>query len=180
MSANNTALLVVDVQEKLLPAIDRRDTVLARCQLALKGANILGVPVVVTEQYPKGLGKTVPELASLIPEPVSKVAFSSCGEPEVLQRLGEWSAQNVLLVGIEAHVCVQQTALDLLANGFHVYLAADAIGSRRAEDKEWALKRMADAGVSITTAEAAVFEWTESADSPRFKEISKLIKESGP
>lgn len=178
MSANDTAVLVVDVQEKLLPAIDQRDRVLARSRLALKGAKILGLPILVTEQYPKGLGHTVSELNDLIPEAVSKVCFSSCGEAKVLTQLGEWKTKNVLLVGIEAHVCVQQTAFDLLEEGYHVYIAADAVGSRSDEDKQWALRRMADKGIVITTAESAVFEWTEGADAPKFKEISQLIKES--
>lgn len=179
MSANDTALLVVDVQEKLVPAIDQKDTVLARSQLAVMGANILGIPILVTEQYPKGLGKTLPRLAGMLPEPVAKVCFSSCGEPAVLKELGERKVTKVLLVGIEAHVCVQQTAFDLLSNGFHVYVAADAVGSRRDLDKQWALHRMAAAGIWITTAEAAVFEWTEGADAPKFKEISQLIKDQG-
>lgn len=177
MSATDTAVLVVDVQEKLVPAIDGRETVVARCRLALEGANLLGVPVLVTEQYPKGLGPTIADLADLAPDPISKVCFSSCGEPAVLMDLGKRKIRNVLLVGIETHVCVQQTAFDLLENGYHVYVAADAVGSRRDEDKQWALRRMADRGICITTAESAVFEWTEGADSPKFKQVSQLIKE---
>lgn len=177
MSRGDSALIVIDVQEKLLPAIDQKERILARATLALKGARILGVPILVTEQYPKGLGRTVPELASLVESPIEKVVFSSCAAPGVLEKLRETKASKVLLVGIEAHVCVQQTAFDLLANGYKVYVAADAVGSRHDEDKEYALKRLAAAGASLTTAEAAVFEWTESAGAPNFREISQLIKD---
>lgn len=178
MSVGDTALLVIDVQEKLLPAIHDKERVLDRVRLALRGAKILGVPTLVTEQYPKGLGRTVPGLADLVSEPVEKVCFSSCGAGDVLKRLEKAKRIKVLVVGIEAHVCVQQTVLDLLASGFEPYIAVDAIGSRRQEDKDWAVRRMIDAGAAPTTAEAAVFEWTESASHPRFKEISQLIKET--
>lgn len=180
MSRDDTALVVIDVQEKLLPAIDNKDTVLTRTRLALRGAEILGVPVIATEQYPRGLGKTVPELAPHIKTPLEKVCFSSTGASGWTEKLHEIGVRKVLIVGIEAHVCVQQTALDLLHGGYQVYIAADAVGSRRSEDKEWALHRLARAGAIITTAEAAVFEWTESAGDPKFKDISRLIKEFTP
>lgn len=178
MSAGDSALLVVDVQEKLLPAIEDKETVLSRTRLALRGASILGVPILVTEQYPRGLGKTVPDLASLIPQAFEKVCFSSCGADGVLRQLQDLGVSKVFVTGIEAHVCVQQTALDLLARGYRVYIAADAVGSRRNTDRDWALTRMQNAGAVVTTAEAAVFEWTETAANPKFKEISNLIKET--
>jgi nicotinamidase-related amidase len=178
MSRSDAAVLVIDVQEKLLPAIVDKETILARCDLTLKCAGALGVPVIATEQYPKGLGATVGELAGLVKDPIAKVSFSSCGAPSVLEKLAETKASKVLIVGIEAHVCVQQTVFDLLAKGYRVYVAADAVGSRRTGDKEWALRRMADAGAVITTAESAVFEWTETAAAPEFKQISQFIKEA--
>ena len=178
MSVADTALMVVDVQERLLPAIAENHGVLARCLLLVRGARVLGMRILATEQYPKGLGRTTPSLAELLDEPIEKLAFSCCGEAAVVRRLGDWGVDKVLLCGIESHVCVQQTALDLLAHGFRVYIAADAVGSRRAADREWALQRLVAAGVIVTTAEAALFEWTEVAGSAQFKEISTLVKEA--
>ncbi|QDU64584.1 Isochorismatase family protein [Planctomycetes bacterium Pan216] len=178
MSAGDTAILLVDVQEKLLPLIDRGDGVRQRCRYLLQAARILNIPVVATEQYPKGLGSTIPELAEFIASPFEKLTFSSYGIQEVRTKLGELGSPKVLLCGIEAHVCVQQTAFDLMADGFRVYLPIDATGSRRASDKEVAIDRMRGSGITITTAEAAVFEWTERAGTPEFKEISRLVKEN--
>ena len=179
MSRKDTAILVVDIQEKLFPMIAERDQVLANCRLVLKAANALNLRVVVTEQYPKGLGHTIAELADLIQNPaIEKLTFSCCGEEGLVSKIGAGGIKKVLLIGIEAHVCVQQTAFDLLANGFDVYLAIDAVGSRHANDKNWALQRMQKAGVSLTTAESAVFEWTERSGTTEFKTISQLIKES--
>jgi nicotinamidase-related amidase len=177
MSSGDSALLVVDVQERLLPFIGSRDVLIDRCRLLIRCAKVLGIPVLATEQYPKGLGKTVAPLAELLEAPTEKVAFSACGAEPLRKDLGRLGRSKVLVCGIEAHVCVQQTAFDLLADGYQVYLAADAVGSRRGEDKHWALARMAHAGVSVTTAEAAVFEWTESAGTQTFKQISQYVKE---
>lgn len=177
LARHDSALLVVDIQEKLVPMIAGKDRMLERCRLVLKAAAILKVPMLVTEQYPKGLGKTVGELSGLVPAPIEKLSFSSCGAAAVAQQLAAWGTRKALLIGMETHVCLQQTAFDLLAQGFRVYVAADAAGSRRDEDKQWALARMAAAGITVTTAEAAVFEWMETSAAPEFKEISRLIKE---
>jgi hypothetical protein len=145
--------------------------------LLIDGARQMGVPVQATEQYPKGLGATVPELASRLPERPDKVAFSCCAVPSVVEALERQARPKVVLAGIETHVCVQQTALDLLAQGFQVYIAADAVGSRYAIDHDYALRRMERAGAVLITSETAVFEWVGGAQHPNFKAISKLIQD---
>jgi nicotinamidase-related amidase len=173
-----SALLVIDIQERLLPAILEKDQVVARCRLLLEAARALGIPTLATVQYVKGLGPLIAGVAEMCPTPIEKNAFSACGVEALTVDLGKSGARQVVLCGIEAHVCVLQTALDLLAQGYATYVAADAVGSRRAIDRDWALGRMAQAGVIVTTAEAAIFEWTAEAGTPTFKEISRLIKQA--
>jgi len=180
MSSTDTALLVVDVQEKLVPAIAGRHEVVWNVRRLIDGAKILGMPVAATEQYPKGLGPTVPELAERLGAIPSKLTFSCLGCPEVFRELQRRGVHKVLVCGIEAHVCVQQTVLDLMANGWRVYVAADAVGSRREVDYRTALERMDAAGATVTTTEAALFEWCRVAGSPEFKQISRLAKEEPP
>jgi len=177
MSRNDTGLLVIDVQEKLMGKIEKGPRVIQNIQMLVRGACLLGLPVYATEQYPKGLGPTVPELSSQLPLKQEKLSFSCTALPEMTGFFRQKNVKKLLLAGVEAHVCVQQTALDLLAEGFQVYLAADAAGSRHAEDRELGLRRMEKAGVVLTSAEAALFEWTEKAGTPEFKEISKLVIE---
>jgi nicotinamidase-related amidase len=140
-------------------------------------ARLLDLPVQATEQYPKGLGTTVSELAQRLPERPDKVAFSCCAVPSVVANLRSGARHKVVLAGIETHVCVQQTALDLLALGFQVAIPVDAVGSRYAIDHEYALRRLEKTGVVLTTAESVAFEWVGGADHPRFKEVSKLVQE---
>lgn len=180
MSRTDTGLLVIDVQEKLLPAIAGGDCIVWNIRRLIDGAKILGVPVAATEQYPRGLGPTVPALASRIAAIPEKLAFSGCGCPDVIRGFQEQGRHKLLVVGIEAHVCVQQTVLDLLAEGFRVYVAVDAIGSRHKLDLETAVRRMDSAGATITTTEAALFEWCEVAGTPEFKQISALVREPAP
>jgi nicotinamidase-related amidase len=177
MSAADTGLLVIDVQEKLVVKIPAADALVRNIGLLVDGAKQVGVPVVATEQYPKGLGPTVPELASRLPERPDKVAFSCCAIPSVVETFQSQARPKVVLAGIETHVCVQQTALDLLSRGFQVYVAADAVGSRFPVDHEYALRRMERAGAVLVTAETAVFEWVGGAQHPNFKAISKLIQD---
>jgi nicotinamidase-related amidase len=145
--------------------------------MLVEGANILGLPVQATEQYPKGLGPTVPELAAKLPTRLEKLSFSCAAVPEITTFFQSKKVQKVLLAGVETHVCVMQTALDLVSQGFQVYVAADATGSRHEVDRELGLRRMEKSGVTLTTTEAALFEWTEKADTPEFKRISRLIIE---
>jgi nicotinamidase-related amidase len=178
MSRDDTGLLVIDLQEKLMGKIFQGPSVIQNTHLLVQGAAILGVPVYATEQYPKGLGPTVTELSSHLPIKQEKLSFSCGVLPEVVDFFKSKGVLKVLLAGVEAHVCVQQTALDLIAQGFQVYLAADAVGSRHEADKELGLRRMERAGVVLTTSEAALFEWIERAGTPEFKAVSKLIVEN--
>lgn len=180
MSRDDTALLVVDVQGKLITLVPGHERIIWNLSRLIRGAKLLGLPVAATEQYPKGLGGTTPELAALLEKPAEKMAFS-CGECGAIFR--DWEARGVfrvLVAGIETHVCVQQTVFDLLAHGLRVYLAVDATGSRHAIDRDTALRRMDSAGAVLTTTEAAILEWCRVAGTPQFKQISALIKEPGP
>jgi nicotinamidase-related amidase len=180
MSAADTTLLVVDVQEKLIRLIPQAKRIVWNLRRLLDGARILQVPVLGTEQYPQGLGGTVAELAPLLGKVPGKVAFSCLACPEIVAELNTRGRSKVLLAGIEAHVCIQQTALDLLAAGHRVYLAVDAIGARFPLDCEMALRRMESAGATLTTTEAALFEWCQTAGTPEFKQISALVREQPP
>jgi nicotinamidase-related amidase len=178
MSAGDTALLVIDVQEKLVPAIADGKRVVWNVRRLLDGAKILGVTAVGTEQYPQGLGPTVPELAERLGPVPSKLTFSCGGCPGLFGELEQKGIGKVLVTGVETHVCVQQTVLDLLAAGWTVFVAADAVGSRFEIDHRTALERMNSAGATLTTTESALFEWCGAAGTPQFKEISRLARES--
>jgi len=176
LSRNDSRLLVVDVQEKLVPHIPVGDSLVANCKKLILGAKILDVPVSATEQYPQGLGPTVAELADLLPTISEKLEFSCAPclgwNSPAEQADGRF---KVVVCGIESHVCVQQTVLDLIGQGFRVYVPADAVASRNKFDWEVALKRMEASGATITTTEAVLFEWCEVAGTREFKEISKLV-----
>ena len=180
MSRHDTALLVVDMQEKLVRLLPGHERLIWNVGRLIDGAKILGLPVLATEQYPKGLGPTAAELASKLGSIPAKLAFS-CGEcGQLFAELREKGVHRILVCGIEAHVCVQQSVHDLLADGFRVYLAADAIGARGAIDYEFALRRMDSVGATLTTVEAALFEWCDVAGTPEFKQISALVKQQQP
>ena len=142
----------------------------------IRGAKTLGLPVWATEQYPRGLGPTAAAVAELIPDRPAKTTFHCCAVPQLLEQLYGRNVRHVTVAGIEAHVCVAQTALELLDLGFRVQVPADAVASRRKIDWEFALRRLEHAGAVVTTTEAALFEWTETAERPEFKAISELIK----
>jgi nicotinamidase-related amidase len=177
MSARDTGLLVIDVQTKLMAKIPNADALVRNIAFLIDAAQLLGMPVQATEQYPKGLGATVPELAARLPHRPDKLAFSSCAAPSVIENFHLAACPKIVLAGIETHVCVLHTALDLLAHGFRVYLAADALASRYPVDYEMALRRSEQAGAVVTTSETCVFEWIGGSDHPRFKEISRLVQE---
>lgn len=177
MSRSDSALLVVDVQEKLIPLVSQHERIVWNIGRLLDGAKALGVRAIATEQYPRGLGHTVAELADRLAAVPEKLTFSCGGCPELFEELREAGIFKILVVGIEAHVCIQQTVLDLLADGFRVYLAVDAVGSRHEIDYETALRRMDSAGATLTTAEAALFEWCDAAGTPEFKQISAIVRE---
>jgi nicotinamidase-related amidase len=180
MSRDDTALLIVDVQERLLPAIPTASWLVWNIRRLLDAAQALDVRVVATEQYPRGLGPTVPELSAYLKEVPSKLRFSCGGCGPLMNELRVAGIRAVLVVGIEAHVCVQQSVLDLLSDGFRVFVAVDAVGARFEIDFETALRRMDSSGATLTTTEAAIFEWCEVAGSPEFKTISALIRETPP
>jgi nicotinamidase-related amidase len=177
MTADSTGLLVIDVQEKLLPLIPNAAGVVLNIRFLLDAARLVGVPVQATEQYPRGLGATVAELRDLLPERPDKVAFSCCAIPSVVENLRRSARNKVVLAGLETHVCVQGTALDLLGLDFRVYIPVDAVGSRYALDHEYALRRLEKDGAILTTAEAVAFEWVGGAGHPKFRDVSKLVQE---
>jgi len=177
MSAGDTGLLIIDIQEKLIPKIHAADAVVRNTAFLIDAAGLLEMPVQATEQYPKGLGTTVPDLARRLPERADKVAFSCCAIPSVVETFRRAARPKLVLAGIETHVCVQQTALDLLVQGFCVYIPVDAVGSRYTVDHDVALRRLDHAGAILTTAETCVFEWVGGAGHPKFKDISRLVQE---
>lgn len=180
MNAADTALLVVDLQEKLLPLIDSQQRLVWNTRRLMDAAALFEIPIAVTEQYPKGLGATTDRLKSNYDSAIEKIMFS-CRECADL--IESWRAQErskIAVAGIESHVCVQQSVLDLLAAGFDVFVIADAIGARYAQDHEFALRRMENAGAIVTTCEAALFEWCVEAGTDAFRQISQLIRETPP
>lgn len=174
----HTALLVVDFQERLLPAISDHERVLQNALRMVKGAVIFGLPTLVTEQYRKGLGGTVPQLASALPDfkPIEKLTFSAGAAPGVIDSLRAQDTANVILCGIEAHVCVCQTCLDLLEKSFNVVVVADAISSRTPQNHQMGLERMREAGAVIASTEMVLFELLERACTDEFKQILALVK----
>jgi nicotinamidase-related amidase len=175
-TGKHAALLVVDLQDKLVRAIAGHELLVANVVALIDGAKVLSLPVWATEQYPKGLGPTVTSVAGLIPDRPAKTTFHCCAVPQLLEQLYGRSVRHITVAGIEAHVCVAQTVLELLDLGFGVQVPADAVGSRRRIDWEFALRRLERAGAVVTTTEAILFEWTETAERPEFKAISELIK----
>lgn len=180
MSREDSALLVIDAQEKLLALVPDRDRIVWNIRRLLDAAAALGVPIAGTEQYPDRLSPMVPELKERIGPAPDKLCFSAgvCGE--IFERWKREDRYRVLVCGIETHVCVLQTALDLVAAGIEVYVAVDAVGARYSVDHDTALRRMESAGVILSTAETAMFEWCRTAEAPEFKKISALAKEKPP
>ena len=171
-------MVVVDVQERLLPAIFEQRRVVQNTVRLIQGAAVLQVPIFATEQYRKGLGATVPEVAADIPgfAPLEKLAFSACGAAGFVSALKKREVSEAILCGIEAHVCVTQTCLDLLDQGFRVFVAADAVSSRTPENYGYGLDRMRAAGAVIVSTEMVLFELLEQAGTAEFKEILTLVK----
>lgn len=178
LDRRRAGLLVIDIQERLLPPIFEKERMVQNSARLIKGSGVLGLPVFATEQYRKGLGITVPEIASALggTTPFEKLAFSACGATGLLEALQARKVSQVLLCGMEAHVCVCQTCLDLLKQGFEAFVAADAISSRTAENHRLGLERMRDAGAEIVSTEMALFELLEKAGSAEFKRILELVK----
>ncbi len=171
---DRSLLLVVDLQARMVPAIEDHERVVANVVWLVRAAQRIGVPVAATEQYAKGLGSTVPEVRALLPEGAigAKTCFSAVAA-ECLARLPGADRAQVVLAGVETHVCLLQTALELVQEGKEVYVVADAVGSRRAFDRDIALLRMRQEGIRIVTREMVVFEWLGEADTPLFRAVSK-------
>ncbi len=173
---SDSVLVVIDMQEKLLPLVKDWETVLRNVEKLVKVAKILGMEVLATEQYPKGLGRTVPELVELLPVLIEKTTFSCFLNSDFVRRIRDLAPQTLILTGIETHVCVIQTALDAFDYVREVVVPADATGSRNELDKEIALQRMRAKGVDVVTTEMLIFDLVRDASRPEFREILKIIK----
>ena len=173
LDAKTSTLLVIDVQEKLLPHIDDGANVVAQAGWLVRVATRLGVPVLATEQYPRGIGATHPDLRALLPEPPREKLHFSCVAAGCLAGDPAFARPQLVLCGIETHVCVLQTALELRAAGREVFVVEEAVGSRRASDKALALARMRQHGVQIVSREMAAFEWLHESGTQLFKEVSR-------
>ena len=180
-NADNSCLVVIDIQTRLTSAMPIK--VLARLKrninVLLQGAETLSIPVLTTEQYPKGLGPTEPEIVELLPDNTlrfEKTCFSCTDAEKFLDKLKETGRKQVILVGIEAHVCVLQTAIQLIAEGYQVFVVADGICSRQRDNYEASLNRMSQTGVTICNTESVLFEWLRDAKHEHFKELSRLVQ----
>jgi len=178
LAVENTIALAIDFQTRLMPSIHDYEEMTRKAAIFIKGCRILGVPVLTTQQYTKGLGDTDPHVKEALGDfgYTEKMTFSCCGSEEFMAELKKAGKKNILVTGIEAHICVQQTVLDLLGEGYPVYVIADCIGSRFASDRMYGERRMEKAGAVFTTMESALFEMMVSADHPKRKEISSLVK----
>ena len=182
LQRDRSALVVIDMQERLMPAIADADAVTRAAGILIEASRQLDVPVVVTEQYPKGLGSTVDAIASRLPNGaavVEKMTFSAARNFDFASRIDELRAagrDHIVVCGVESHVCVMQTAADLGAEGCTVHIVADACSSRAPASKEAALARFGALGISRVTTEMVLFEWLEAAGTPEFKAVSRLVK----
>ncbi len=179
LKIEDSLLLVIDVQEKLFRVIHDKESLLSNLQKLIKGCRLLGVPAVITEQNPAGLGPTVTGIETLVPEAIKaiKFSFSCCAETGFLDRLKAAGRRQILICGIESHICVYQTASDLLAAGYEVQIVSDGVSSRTPENKELALRRLEAEGAKLTGVEMALFELLRTAKAEEFKAVSAIIKE---
>jgi len=177
LERDKAALVVIDVQEKLYRLMHRKEALLDRLERMIRGAKALGLPVVWAEQYPEGMGPSLPEIAALLDgPPISKKTFSLMAHPPLAKAFAATGASQFLLVGIETHVCVYQTARDLLAAGKQVEVVADCVSSRTAEDRQVGLERIAQEGGRVTSVEMALFELLQQAEGPAFKDVLGIVK----
>ncbi|MBA2650711.1 MAG: hydrolase [Tatlockia sp.] len=176
LQRDKSCLLLIDVQEKLMPLVQNTTAVLARCKWLMRLAKDLSVPILTSEQYPQGLGLTVEPLRSLIAqeEIVEKVDFSCFRAEAFKQKLQQLNKKQLVLIGIETHVCVLQSALELQQAGYEVFVVVDAVSSRSELDYKFALKRMKQEGVHLLTSEMVFFEWIGQAGTPEFRTLSKV------
>jgi len=177
INGQRACFVLIDVQERLCPVMGDPRRVIVNGQRLLRAADKLAVPVLATEQYPQGIGPTMADLRPLLPDGavVEKMSFSAAGEAHFLTRLRALERPQVVLAGIEAHVCVTQTALGLKAEGFDVFVVADACSSRRPADEAAAMARLAAAGAGVVTTEMVLFEWMVRADHPLFRDVLQTL-----
>jgi nicotinamidase-related amidase len=178
LTIENSLLVVIDIQGNLAQAMHYKNSLFENLKKIISGAQTLNLPIMVTEQIPEKLGATIPELANLFSDfkPIPKASFSCCGEPEFMKKFNSIGRKQILLTGIEAHVCVYQTALELKSLGYDVYLVADCISSRTAENKSIAIARMTSEGVKLTSTEMVLFELLKTAVAEKFREMVKVVK----
>jgi nicotinamidase-related amidase len=178
LDRGRSALVLIDFQERLFPHVYECQRVLARIDLLIFAANLLRIPMLLTEQYPKGLGRTIEAIRQALPEtqPLEKMDFSCVSAPGFCERLSALHRDQIVLTGIETHICVAQTALDLSLQGSHVFVVADATASRRPLDAQTALQRLERNGLTIVTAESVVFEWLRRAGTEEFKALQPKLK----
>ncbi|MEE9151122.1 MAG: hydrolase [Thermoplasmata archaeon] len=178
LNRDNAVLIVVDVQEKLLPYVADKEKVTENLRLLIRFADIMDIPIVLTEHYPKGLGVTVPKIKEVLKEyePIEKVIFSCFGSEKFKSKLKELGVKRLMLSGIESHICIEQTSLDAVSQGYEVHVIADAISSRTPRNLEIGLEKMRQFGAVISSTEMAMYEIMERADTKEFKEVLKLVK----
>ncbi len=178
MNESNTALIVMDVQEKLINNIQDKDYIVWNIQKLINAANILNIRIYITEQSPAKLGDTITSIKDIFNgKTESKVEFSCVNCQIIKEILKEDSISNILLCGVETHICIQQSAIDLNNKGFNVFLAIDSVGSRNIVDHKMSIKRLSHSSINLTSSESAIFEWCKTSDRAEFKAISKLVKE---
>ena len=174
----HTAAVIVDFQERLVPAIADHEALMERVRILLQGLKALEIPMTVTQQYTKGLGETVPAMKEAIGafEPMEKTVFSAMGCDAFVEWVKAQGKKTILVCGVEAHICVLQSIIDLIGEGYRVFIVADCVGSRVVYNKEYAIQRAVQEGAFVTTCEGALYEMTQGAGTPHFKAISKLTK----
>ncbi len=178
LSKENAVLIVVDVQERLFPLISGKDIILNNMRKLIRFAKIIGIPIILTEQYPKGLGPTIPEIRGLLPniKSIEKVEFSCFGSEKFRDILKNMRAETLIIIGIEAHICVAQTSIEGVKYGYRVCVVSDATSSRKIEDKNIAIERMRQSGVIVTSTEMLMYELLRKAETREFREALELIK----
>ena len=179
LDLENTLLVIVDVQGNLAHSMYRKEVLFKNIRELIKGMQALEMPIILTEQNPTGLGPTIPELAELLPDiqPIAKMSFSCCRNEDFMHALKVHNRNRILIAGIEAHICVYQTAVQLTSMGYEVEVVADAVGSRIQANRDIGLQKMRDSGIGVTCIETAFFELIETAEDKRFKKILRIVKE---
>ena len=176
--SDNTFLIMIDIQGKLWNVMYEKEALLENAQRLVKGLQVMGVPIVLTEQNPRGLGPTLPELMQLMPrvQPLPKFAFGCCQDKGFQEAINNLKRKQVLICGIESHICVYQTSLELLSSGYEVQVVADVVSSRAVRNRDISLARMQSEGAKLTTTEMVLYELLRTAENPLFREMLKVVK----